>query len=537
MAIGSPVLYADFSGGINLEAGPYLVSENECQDAENVTASSLGSIQKRNGSTILSHLKISHTHVFDGPVHSLFAANTSSPVLLVVGPYASNNDDAIAKVSGSGTVTVLKDNAEPDTRWAFAQGPTGNPGDTDEGPIYGLNGIDDPQYWDGTSASTAEWTSYNYAGTPFAVHPAKECTLLLYHLDKMWAAGDPDNPGRIYATGPNATTDLPDPCNWDSDYIDDVEPFDGEIITALGKVGPYLLVFKNRKTYVLTDPTSGAYRPISSSVGCVAPRSVVETTQGTFFLSEDLGVCVTDGSTIRTVSDKIEPLLQGVANSQPLNITKAAACYFEDSYYLSIPYESSTNSITLEYNLSTGSWWKHTLTSNQYALLDPQGTPKLYAAHAQSRQIDRLFVPDVYYDGDPTDPVSCYWKGPYWAWGQPHLNKRINQMRIDGKGDWTASMAETFGDSYEEADGENWEQAQTSTVLWGVGSDKFGDVDTEGGTPITGRLFGPQPGVLQKRYYTPVEGWGRAWSLQLSSSSSNDWQIYSVAMFSRARTD
>jgi hypothetical protein len=442
------------------------------------------------------------------------------------------------KVAGNGAITVLKDNAERNTRWEFVQGPEGNHGVTDEGPIYGTNGIDDPIYWDGTSNSVATWTAYSGASavTP---HPAKKCTILLYHLDKVWASGDPDNPGRIWSTGTNATTKLPDPCNWDTDFIDDVEPYDGEAITGLGKVGPYLLVFKNRKTYVLTDPNTAAYRPISTGVGCVANRSIVETIQGTFFLSEDLGVCLTDGSSIRTVSDKIEPLLREVAESRPLEIKNAAACYFEDSYYLSIPYEDSKNSITLEYDLASGSWWIHSLASNQYALLDPQNLPKLYSANAANREVNRLFVPNVYYDGDTSNPYLSYWQGPYWAWGQPHLNKRINQMRVDGKGNWSLSLAETFGDTYQEADGENWEEAQVSTTKWGIGSDKFGDVNTEGGTPITGRAFAPQPGIKQVRYYTPVEGWGRAWSLEISDggTSNEDLTIYSIAAFSRARTD
>jgi hypothetical protein len=561
MAIGSPVLYADFSGGINLEAGPYLVSESECQDARNVTATNLGSIEKRKGSTVLSDLKISSSNVFSTAPHSLAASNTGTPKLLAVGPYTggSVDKDAIVSVSTAGTTTVLKDDVRRNTRWEFAQGPEGNQSlpslsptpyvGTDEGPVYGINGHDTPQYWDGTSNSLAEWTAYDLETTAITPHPAKDSTILVYHLDKMWAAGDPNFPGRIRSSGININTELPDPCVWDPDYTDDVEPFDGQIITGLGKVGPYLLVFKNRKTYVLTNPKNPDYRSVSSSVGCCSHRSIVETTQGTFFLSEDLGVCVTDGSSISTVSDKIQPLLQEIANSQPAALKKAAACYFEDSYYLSVPYNGGTNTVTLEYSLATQSWWIHTLTSNQYTVLDPQGTPRLYSANAQSREINRLFVPNVYYDGTPSTPYISYWQGPYWAWGQPHLNKRINQLRIDGKGTWNISLAETFGDDYEKAEGIEWEQAQVSTTKWGdpASSDLFGDVSTPGGSPITGRLFAPQPGITQQRYYTPVEGWGRAWSLRITdgttpqttevASNSQDLKIYSVAAFTRPRTD
>lgn len=543
MATGSPVLYADFSGGINLEAGPYLLQESECQNARNVRSNKLGSLEKRNGCFTLSEIKNSgSSFVVGSAAHSLFAVNATNKYLLAVGPHTTPGTDAIVSITTGGTATSLLTTPAANTRWEWVQAPeNGSPA---EGPIYGLNGTDDPLTWTAASASTslATWTAVDNDGVAIlGDHPAKKFKFIIYHLDKVWAGGNPDYPGRIHSTGTDSVTGLPNPRNWDSEFIDDVDPNDGEIITGLGKIGPYLLVFKNRKTYVLTDPVNRAYRQISSNVGCCSHRSIVETPQGTLFLSEDLGVCITDGSSTRVVSDKIQPLLDRVSVAYPAGLRNAAATYWEDSYYLSIPDTSNTNSLLLEYNLASGAWWIHTAPSNQFAILDPVNTPKLYSARPDTRRVDQMFVPDLYTDNGAS--FLSYWQGPYWAWGQPHLNKRISQIRIDGLGSFDTYISRTFEDAYYDlsSDGTLWESASDDTSTFG-GSGDFGGTGT----------FGPQLGVNNWRFPTPSEGWGRAWSLllgdgipaslaaevgALTTGTSNNFEIYSIAAFSRARTD
>lgn len=535
MATGDPVLYADFSGGINTEAGPYLVAENECQDARNVTATRLGSFKKRNGFSRHSALKSGSTVLLDGAPHSLFAANVSTKVLLAVGNYYNNSNDAIVKIASNGAATALKTDATANKRWEFVQGPLGEPDNSDptitQGPIYGLNGTDNPIYWDGTSNSTATWTA-----TGEATHPAKYCTMLIYSQDKLWAAGDTRAgfTGRIYSSGLNNALSAPDPCNWDSDLTLDIEPDDGEVITGLGTLGPYIVVFKNRKTYVIDNSAELTYRVVSSSVGCVAPRSVVETSTGTFFFSEDMGVCVTDGQSITKLSDNIDPTIEAIVKDRPLDIAKAAAVFFDNSYYLSVPVNSAANEILLEYNLDTQSWWIHSCPSNQFALLDPTGAPKLYSASPTNIVIHRAFDPAKFTDANATEdlPYESYWEGPFWAWGQPHLNKRIAQYRMDGRGEWQTATASTFKGTYNDLG---------FGILWEAGVDEGDDFGVTGefGDPNeTGSQFAPQGGVNQRRYPTPHQGWGRAWSLKVTDNAANaDLEIYSISAFTRPRTD
>jgi hypothetical protein len=524
MAIGSPTVYADFSGGVNKEAGPFLLQDNQCQDARNVYANPLGALEKRRGFAAFSTLS-----PLDGPAHSLAPVSlTSTKYLLAVGKEPGQNKDRIVSVTEAGTATAIKSGLEPGTRWEFAQALTGG----GQGPIYGVNGVDNPQYWSAASSSTAtaDWTAVDGLGNNIATHPAKRCKFLVYHLDTLWASGDPDNPGVIFSSGVDANG-VPDFRNWDSRYRDRVDPGDGQAITGIRTVSPYLLVFKNRKTYVLTnaDPELRNYRAISSSIGCAAHRSIAETAQGTMFLSEDLGVCVTDGSSVQRISDPIQPYLKDLIETNSQAVKNAAAVYHDDSYWLCVP-DNGTNAVTFQYSLETQSWWIHTCASNQFALIDPSSEPKLYSTNPATKRLEQAFAPDTYQDSGAD--YESYWEGPFWAWGEPHINKRLHQLRADGTGFWKFRIKESFNREYSSIlDEITWEPVSGSTAQWGIGSDEFGDSDAS-------ILFGDIQGLTQKRYNTPARGWGRAWSLKISDESSNvPTIIYAISAFVRTRSD
>lgn len=509
MARGNPVVYSDFSGGVNLAAAPYLLDENQCQDARNVTVGATNSLLKRPGSTLLCE-----PSTLDS-VHSLFPVNTATKSLLAVGKTASGSSDRIITISTGGTATTLKSSLTQGQRWEWVQAPTSG----GQGPIYGVNGTDAPQYWDGAAGSTTNWTastgtiptSYKY---------------LLYHSDTIWATGSSSFPGRVKYSGlTSSAVPGPDPRNWNDDYYVDIEPQDGELITGIGKVASYILVFKPHATYAITDVKTGAWRQVNSGIGCAAHRSIVETQSGTIFLSEDAGVCMTDGSNVYKIGENIDPLIRQASEDFPAALANACGTYRGDSYYLSIPTAASTNDLTLEYHLPTKSWWIHTFASNQFALLDPNTTPKMYMTHATDNKVLRAFVPDTYADEDVA--FELYWKGPFWPFGQPHINKRLTQIRMDGAGIWLLYLATTFEGSYELIDGIDWEMS-------GAGASLFGGTGTFGGTGD----FGPEAGILEKRYPTPgSQGWGRALSLKVTNYDPYSFELYSLTAFVRERKD
>ncbi len=514
MAYGSiQKTFMDYSGGNNPAAGPYLLAENQCKKSRNVHSTPTGSFRKREGFVnLISNSDL--TTRFDS-LHSLFAANTASKALIVSGKQAGASNDRIAKIVGT-TVTTLKSTLTQGKRWEWVQA-TASGG---QGPIYGVNGTSTPQYWDGTAATTSDWT----ATTGTVPSSAK---YLLYFKDRIWATGT-SNQGRVQYSGLSAAAvPGPDPRNWDTDGYVDLEPDDGEDITGIGPVGPYVFVAKPRKCYVITDPASAANRKVSDEVGCIAHRSIVETTRGTFFLSEDVGVCVTDGSKVEQVGEAVLPLIKTAADTNPSLMPYCAGAFFQHSYWLSIPYANAYNDLLLEYDLETQSWWLHDGSISQWGIQDPVGTPLLYVAKSDTAVVQRAFSPGIYQDGGVNYASKAYLESPYYVLGAPHVSKHLNQIRVDGRGVWVLKGADHFTDTYTLIEGVGWETSDATSTSFGVENNFAG----------AGNFGGTQAGTLEVRYPTPMEGHTRAFSLRYENDDSGDFEIESTTIFATPRSD
>jgi hypothetical protein len=167
-----------------------------------------------------------------------------------------------------------------------------------------------------------------------------------------------------------------DPSCWPSTNVVRFDSSDGEPITGIGTVGPYLVVFKEHKTWIIHDLDTGANRKIADNIGCVAQRSIVETVLGTFFLTADQGIYLTNGSKLEEMSYKVRPTILGINEAHRAN---AAGCYYADHYYLSYPSgSSSTNDRTLDYDVQLKSWWLHSLAPNEWVSFEGAGEPAPY---------------------------------------------------------------------------------------------------------------------------------------------------------------
>jgi hypothetical protein len=208
-----------------------------------------------------------------------------------------------------------------------------------------------------------------------------------------------------------------------------------------------VIVFKPRKTYVVTDVATASNRLLSDSIGCVANRSIASGTLGAYFLSEGRGVYVTNGSTLKPVSDKILPLVQA-AGAQAQN---AAGFYFSGHYYLSIASQGTgPNDLTLDYDELLGSWWKHSFGSNELVAWHPAGVAQLFSAKSTAAVLDRCFAPGVYQDNG--SGFTWVWRGP---WQSPSFyrrrmfpstwyRKRLRQIRLEGFGTVDYYLAKDF---------------------------------------------------------------------------------------------
>lgn len=514
---GEEQVYFDFSGGVNLAAAPYLLAENQARDALNVHTDTQGVIRKRNGFIDLATLSGAPAS-FTDPPHSLFSSYIGgTPHLLAVGKIGAS-DDRVVSITGGGTVTDRTPGALPYTankRWYFAQAPSSG----GQGPIFAMNGTDTPQQWTGTG-DFADWT----ASTGTVPVSGKYLT---YHGSRLWCA-EGGSPGRLRYSG--ITGSAPDVRAWDANDYVDLEATDGQEITAIAPLGPYLVVFKPRKTFIVYDLVSGANRQISDSIGCIAHRSCVDTPIGLLFLDEEQGVMVTDGQEIQPISEAVMPKLREISVSLADN---AAACFRDNRYFISFSTNGTANNETLEFDTTTRSWWPHDCASNQFALLDPIGTPKLYSAHPSAIKVQEAFASSTFVDAGVAYAGGAFLLGAHLVWEQPHVHKRVRQIRVDGSGEWRLSYAKDFSETYEDDSGEIWDSTADGTSLFAPSSSTG---ETFAPTVSTGDDFAPiNTAVTSRHYYTL--GVARAWSFKLCNNDEGDFQIYSMTGALTRRTD
>lgn len=450
-----------------------MLEDSQARDLLNVQSTKTGAIVKRNGNT-----------TFASPanaLNSLFALEeTATPYL--IGAHTTK----LVKITTGGTVTDLKTGLTTGLRWSFAQ----MPAVAAQGPLFGMNGTDTPQQWDGSAGTSGSWTAVSGS--------LPNGTMCLQHMNRLFVAGVAANPSRLYWSA------LGDPTAWPAANVLDLDPNDGESITGLGLVGPYLVAFKRHKTFLVTDSNTGANRRISDSVGCASPRSIATGPGGMFFLSDERGVYEFDGRKLTPLSDDIQPNIDAIVTNQKQNAT---GYFYQGHYYLSICNSGSTNNQTLDWDSTLNSWWLHSFASNQFAQWHPPvTTPGLYSAQPGAAIVDQCLVPNTFTDNAAA--MTWVWRGPWQSpsfyrrrrFPTPYFRKRLRQMRVMGQGTVNLSIAKDFTVT---------ETLWKSNLFTPVGATVFGAAD--------GSVFGGDSNLFGD--YSPLQS-ARAYSLGVAQAFS-----------------
>lgn len=500
MSRGTPIPIRDFHGGVNTKVADSLVGLDECRNCSNVVSTNRGSIKKRNGCPTFAG-------TFTGApaqIMSLVGVEVTGPVMVATAStkfYSIGTTGVTADITGGATVT---NNA----RWEMIEAPASG----GQGPVWGMNGIDTPKYWTG-AGNIADWTA--------ASGSLPNGKYVIYFKNKVWVAGTSANPSRLF------WSDVGDPRAWPAANVADFDPNDGDIITGLGTFGPYLLVFKRNKVFRVHDLNTGANTTLSISIGASSQRSIVESPLGTFFLTNDKGVFIYNGTTLRQLSEKITPTLEGVVAA---NREFAAGAFYQNHYYLSVcPSGGANNTLTLDYDTQLDSWWFHTNTSNEYALWRRTNIYELFQASTIGT-VDSCFVSGVLQDNSVN--FTCLWLGAWLTygglyrrrpWEQPYENKRWRQIQIDGSGIVDIYLGKDyFGQSLLKADVFN---------VTGTSPSLFGGSDTFGG----GGVFGDTGAQTRARLYSL--GVARAFSIQFLATTNTTFEVDAYTPFITARTN
>lgn len=469
---GKPQVFTDFSGGINTAADEFTIGANQTQDALNVTGAKRGAVRKRAGHQ--------QRYVLPVAASQLFFSRSMLPRFLVAFGGGTLYDMNL------GSIYTLRTGLSTLDRWSFVEGKAGN-----FSVFFGSNGWDTPLY-------TMNNVAYDWTATVGTVPKAK---LLTSHGNRIWAANINTTPV-VGGESTLAFSEIGAGREWPVANTVQFDPNDGNPITGIGPVGPYLLVCKKNQTWIVYDLDTGANRRLSTSYGTIAHRSIVETPRGTFFLADE-GVMVTNGSSIDRVSKALPPTEFKVTISDQELIT---AAWSQDRYWLNLP-----TGIIWEYDPSTDSWWRHgggviglVQTGDGFegggipSLIDA-GDDRLYGLRSTS--VDRLFEPGKLTDGAGS-PFAARYVTPPATFGEPHRRKRVREIAFDGKGIVTADVFTDFDDD-----------AATLSVAANLGSDD-----------LTEKTI-PSPGV------------SRAWSVRFGNATADPFEIHSLSYMVQPRKD
>jgi hypothetical protein len=314
-------LFAGFRG-LNNKYSNEEIPDNELPDLLNIEFDDVGAIVNRNGFVLVKNFGAT-------PIKSIlpFITATGTRVLLVT--YGTTitqyNPQSGATVPVTSTLTG---NGQ---RFTSAL-------DTVHNKIYMVNGntTDGLMSWDGT-------TFAKVAG-------AQNGKYLLFYKNRMYLAGDPANPNRLYMS------DLGDPTSWPAlNFIDYDDGVGG--LTGLAQLGDSINIFKEIGVFILKGSGPSDYVTIttySGERGTVSHWTIVRVPNGLIFLARD-GVWLFNGHTYTLLSDKIYGSVQKW-NQQFLS--NAVAIEYENKYWLSVPegVGQPTNNYTYLYNYLF-KWW------------------------------------------------------------------------------------------------------------------------------------------------------------------------------------
>lgn len=381
---------------------------------------------------------------------------------------------------------------------------------------------------------------------------------MVFAGNRIWMTGIKADPSAVWfsefvAIGEGGAQ--ADPSQWPSTNVVRFDSSDGQVVSGIGAVGPYVCLFKEFKTWIIHNLNTGENRKLADTIGCVSHRSITETVEGTFFLTADQGVYLTEGSKLREMSYNVRPTILAI---NPAKRANAAGAYYNNHFYLSFPSGTSeVSNRTLDYDVQLKSWWLHDLTGNEWTIWEPvAGQPALFCLPPASKAgVVKAFVEGIYTDSGKIytgnkEGLAAYWLSPWQPFAYyvfrhrikaPFLKKRVRAIFFDGEGEIIPIVFKNFSVGGTQSSGVVNNDPQYNPELpvnFTQGSQVFGNEDETqifGGEEYQGvqMLFGGSATVQDARVYSP--GVARVWGVGYGNNSKEPFLVDSFAYFVQFR--
>lgn len=238
--------------------------------------------------------------------------------------------------------------------------------------VLAINGTDLARAFDGTNWITTGG-AFDLANIPANVNLAEE------FLDRVYLAGDPNNPDRMYQSASPSNGSI----NWtDSDFID-IEPENGAGgITGFGKVPGYLLIFKERSLHRFNFVS--AFPESLINVGTPSQESIISKSGVCAFFSassRNVGFYVTDGSRPVAISHFRTKNIQKIVSAINPTFYHEINGWGDDAHFFwsigDITLSGTTyKNVVVRWSIMTGEWAMRTYPQRPMVganYVDPEG--------------------------------------------------------------------------------------------------------------------------------------------------------------------
>ncbi|MDI6787639.1 MAG: hypothetical protein QME51_04645 [Planctomycetota bacterium] len=307
----------DFQYGLNSQDATHEILLNQSPDLQNVDLSAKGKIYTRLGTA-----KLSSTPIGGSPTG-------------IYGAFYGKSKHLAASLTAvwkdmDGTPVEIKTGLTNNAQTYFEEWMN---------EVWVANGTDAPFRWDGTN--TAAIT------TPPSSWTANPPDQIVEHENRLWSYDF--SACRIEWSNADNGNDW---TTVDQTGTHSFRANDGFTGTGIVSQKGGLVVFKQNSIYKIPGKTSVSFRFVTlySSIGCIAPRSIVNIENRILFLAKVKGIygiyALDDAGGITHLSHAITPTL---ANILAASENLCAAAVYKDKYVLSYPISGGWRKVNLYY--------------------------------------------------------------------------------------------------------------------------------------------------------------------------------------------
>ena len=395
----------DFRFGLNTYDMAHEIGENQSPDLQNVDLSRKGKTATRTGIAKLNTTVItSATGIFGA-----FYGKTAHLVAALTDVYKLNTSTWVYE-SIKGTLTS---NAQ-----TFF--------DEWENYVYAVNGADAPWKWTGSVVSALTAPNASWAAAPpnyICKHGRRLFALTASSSLLTWCAEDlPDQ---------WLTTTYPDDAGEEP-----ISPNNGYAGTGIVSQKSGLVIFKAQGIYKLTGKTPISYlvTELYSTIGCIAPRSIINIENRIIFLARYKGdyavFALDDAGGLTHLSAAITTTLNTITTA---SANLASAVSYKDKYKLSFPVSGGWRTVNLFYK--SGGWEFDSGNSMRCYYI---ASDTLYGGATGSGQVYTMDTGTA----DDATAITSYVKSKDYYMGAPTLVKTLHNIVIwvKASGNWAATL-------------------------------------------------------------------------------------------------